>query len=209
MAVATDLERVQEKQTRRYRVLRRLYDLTDGNEGRGERFFDLADQEGLTREQAEEVLYYLKGEGLIRLMATGPIVAITHAGVVEVEDSIKDPQRPTEHFSASVIQYFNGAVGAVQNAANSTAHVTQAIGIDGAELMRLIEQLRPQLRPDLEDEQRREANELLDALEVEAKSSRPKGALLRAIGSRLPSFLMDAGSSLLATWLATHLLGTS
>src|SRR6266404_5971115 len=71
-------------------------------------------------------------------------VMLSHKAILEIERSITDPSKGTEHFSTMVIQNFNAPVGAVQTAPNSTANVNQNFGTSMAEVTELIGQLRAQ-----------------------------------------------------------------
>lgn len=118
-------QRIQERQAHRYRLLRQLYDKVDGVIGVSVPFSELSEDAGLNENDADAALDYLSQEGLVSLDSFGPMVSITHQGIVEVEQSINKPERSTEHFSNQIIQHFYGAVGAVQNAPHSTANVAQ------------------------------------------------------------------------------------
>ena len=50
---------------------------------------------------------YLKQEGLLEYVALGGIIAITHMGVLEVEQSREKPSQPTQHFPALNIIFGN------------------------------------------------------------------------------------------------------
>jgi hypothetical protein len=118
-------QQIQEKQEKRYRLLHRLYEATEGNPNVSVALSDLAAEAGLSYEEADSALDYLAAESLVSLDGFGPLVSLTHRGIVEIEQSINKPDRPTEHFSNQIIQHFHGPVGAIQNAPHSTANVTQ------------------------------------------------------------------------------------
>jgi hypothetical protein len=102
-----------------------LYEASEGRLNVSFELSDLAVKAGLSYEEADGAIDYLAGEGLVSLDGFGPMVSLTHRGVVEVEQSIDKPDRATEHFPAQIIQHFHGTVGAVQNAPNSTANISQ------------------------------------------------------------------------------------
>lgn len=118
-------QRVLERQERRYRLLRHLYDVTDGGLHASVSSADLAAEAGLSDDEADTTLDYLVEEGLAEYEAFGPMVSITHRGVVEVEQSINQPEQPTPHFPMHITQHFHASVGAVQNGSQNTAHIAQ------------------------------------------------------------------------------------
>lgn len=118
-------QRVLERQEKRYRLLRHLYDATDGGVHASVSLADVAGEGNLCEADADAALNYLVEENLVKLEAFGPMISITHRGVVEVEQSINRPEQSTEHFPTHVTQYFYASVGAVQNGSQNTAHVTQ------------------------------------------------------------------------------------
>ncbi|HEY9845382.1 MAG TPA: hypothetical protein V6D03_04225 [Candidatus Caenarcaniphilales bacterium] len=99
-----ELERGLEKQKMRYHTLRTLYNRNQTSDWLLGEFFDIAEHEAISRQEAEEVLLYLEGEGLIERRSQGESGAITTKGILEVEQSIREPQKPTQHFSPTVIQ---------------------------------------------------------------------------------------------------------
>ncbi len=118
-------QRVLERQEKRYRLLRHLYDATDGGLHASISLADLAAEAGLSDSEGDAALDYLAEEGLVEYEAFGPMISITHRGVIEVEQSINQPEQSTEHFPTHITQHFHASVGAVQNASQSTAHVSQ------------------------------------------------------------------------------------
>src|SRR6266536_2749222 len=102
MEAKLKLDSVLEKQRKRYLLLLRIYELTDGDE---RKILMLETPEGLDEKEVMTIVDYLTGEGLVqRLADEAPLIRISHQGVVEVEQSLLNPQEPTEHFSAPVIQ---------------------------------------------------------------------------------------------------------
>jgi hypothetical protein len=199
----SDLARVQEKQKKRYQLLRRVYDLADG-QVTPIRFFSIAEQEGFNKQDAEDAYHYLIGEGLIESFSATGSVLLTHLGIIEVEHSIMNPNRATEHFATSIIQHFNAPVGAVQNAAYSTANVNQTIGVSSHEVFDLIQQLRHHVEA-LPTGQRQEAEEFVEGLVVEANSVAPNKTTVKALISALGSTLQDIATDVLAK-LAAEML---
>ena len=125
---ADDIDKILEKQTKRLKVLRGIYLITDGIT---ERTIDLYAHPKIIDIKGEELirtLEYLENERLIKsigsLWGGSPQVKITHQGVLEIEAAITRPNQGTEHFVQQVIMNFFGQVGAIQTGEN-TATVSQ------------------------------------------------------------------------------------
>ena len=177
---------VREREARRYRVLRRLYDISGANVNHGVPYDKLQEAERLDDLQWWAVQDYLIAEGLIRERAN---LEITERGIDEIERSQKSPQASTEHFSGSVIQNYYGNVGSVQTGSHSTAVVTQHQN-SNTELLPLIERLVEALealreRPGVED-----ALEQTEMLKEEARLQSPR---MKRIKSHLSAIGVLAG----------------
>lgn len=184
-----DLETLRRKQAERYAVLRAVYELTDGR-----RFCVavpelVAERAGQPVDAFLENAAYLEDEGLLEPAAEDGSVFITHRGIVELEASIAAPERPTHHFPLLVLsQTFHGPVGAVQTGAGATAAVRQDVGLGGADVARLVAELRPLLA------ERPHAREALDELEGEAAGPAPRPARVRSFLAALWTFTKDAAT---------------
>jgi hypothetical protein len=191
-----DRSDVQKKQATRYAMLRKLHDATRGLRDNIVGFFDLATEEGLTDDEAQDTYEYLSDEGLLQPMTLGGGVSITHAGVREVEQSILNPRRATDHFSPAVINIY-GAVGGVQTGAHSTMHSTQQNMASREETAAALHELQPYTRA-LPDEARAEVEELLRLIEEEATREKPNRVRLKAFSGELSRMLPTAPSSAVA-----------
>jgi hypothetical protein len=114
--MATDIAK---RQADRLRVLRAVWDATDGTTSEVARTAPTIQMQlGLSDKELEAACDYLAGEGLIRPTSKineppGYIaVQLTHRGVREMEESISSPDMPTKHLPAatSVIQIINSTV---------------------------------------------------------------------------------------------------
>lgn len=123
-------EFVLRRQARRYELLRFVF-----IESGASQMNDVPDDKikrelGLTDEEFWDISQYLSAEYLLGDGTCGTTV-ISHVGIVEMEASILNPQRSTEHFASIVIQNFNGPVyGGVQVGGHDN---TQTVSIEPAE----------------------------------------------------------------------------
>lgn len=208
METKLQFDSIVEKQGRRYALLVKIYELTDGDESK---IIHLEFPQGLDQRGAQAALDYLAGEGLISLLADdAPLLQITHRGVVEVEESIASPTEPTEHFPAQVIQHFHGAVGSVQTGNQNMANVVQVPGGD-PEVAKLLKELRRHLA-DETPERERDSLELWEGLSSEVESPNRSKSRIRLYLEGLGSFVKDTGKDLLVeigSRLITNQLGTN
>jgi Mn-dependent DtxR family transcriptional regulator len=90
----------------RFAFLHAVFEAADGGENRMVRVLDIAESLDFDGETIDRAIDYLVGEGLLAWAAMG-MVELTHLGVKEIEDALEHPERPTEHFPASVVNYIN------------------------------------------------------------------------------------------------------
>jgi hypothetical protein len=191
---------LQEKQRRRYLVLSKLYELTDGEPVRLAEADAVREATGLDEVTFHEAVQYLRGEGLLK--TSNLVLELTHAGIIEYERSLERPDAPTEHFPVQVIQQFNAPVGAVQTGAHATANVIQQVGTGAGEVLELLGQLRRDIEATLPAEERTEALELVEGIEEEARSEKPRMARVKAFMKGLGNFALSTASNALATAIA-------
>lgn len=123
--MGTELERVDERQEARYRVLKNIYDAAGDSITGGCDISVAFAGAASDMEEGHGILEYLDERGLISDSTAGSNVALSYQGIVEVERSIMHPESPTEYFGPGMVQHFYAAVGVVQNAADSTALIKQ------------------------------------------------------------------------------------
>lgn len=179
-----------EKEKKRYRFLLSLYELVEENNGDWISRPDIIKRSGLDPRDAREAEDYLQGEGLLDVKTMGPdgSIELTHQGMVEVEQSIKNPDRSTSHFQYPAIhqvtQHFHSAVGAVQTGNQNIANVNQTVGANTSEIIDLLRQARESFHQ-LPPTERQEATELADLIEGEVVSESPSPTKLKSYGRSL------------------------
>lgn len=191
---------LQDKQRQRYLVLTKLYELTDDKSLRRIDADALREATGLTKVTFHDAVQYLKGEGLLK--TSNLVLELTHPGIVEYERSLEKPDAPTEHFPVQVIQQFNAPVGAVQTGPHASANVVQNIGSSASEVLNLLSQLRRDIEVTLPPVDQPEALELVEGIEEEARSVKPRSSRVKAFLKGLGNFTLSTASNALATAIA-------
>ena len=190
---------LEQQQRLRYKVLTTVYEGAVAYEKSPQSVhFDPSSIAKFLKEDLEKVIaafQYLEGEGLIKISVPRQGYGedgyqLNHSGIKEIEQSLNNPEKGTDHFPSQIVQHFNAPVGAVQNAPHSTAHVSQNIGSDLGEVFGLIEELRQAAKNELTEDQQEEALDDLAVLEDELKAEDKDGkkpkrikTILRALKS--------------------------
>lgn len=133
-------------------------------------------------------------------------MVLSHRAIVEIEQSIRNPNRATEHFAATVIQNFNAPVGSVQTGDYSSSTVTQNIGSNTLEVLELIRDLRASFET-LPSKERRGTLEVVDALSEEVTVKNPRKGRLQAYLTQLGTVAIKVGSEALLSTIAKQLIG--
>ena len=89
---------IEEKRARRFAFMREIYQVTDGSRMEIVDMFEIGEKFGWDQAETSNVVDYLASEGLLEYMTMGGGIGITHAGAVEVEESVSHPEKPTHHF---------------------------------------------------------------------------------------------------------------
>ena len=105
-----DKEKLERKESNRYRVLKLFYNAIGDKYQQGATLNKdqviryLIENESISQEELEEAFNYLTRENLLECLGFSGHTIITHSGVKEIETSIKNPKQSTEHFSSQAIQ---------------------------------------------------------------------------------------------------------
>jgi hypothetical protein len=185
---------VLKRQEQRYKLLRAFYDLVGSRTEAGvsdQQMTECAARVRVAKDDAMLAWQWLKNEGLLQ-QRTPVRWMITHDGVREIEDSVTSPQEATTHFPPDVSNTYHtynisGPVGAIQSGSNNTATFVQNVAL-GTDAVNAMAQLRAAAES-RDGDDREEALELVDAIEEEAKASKPKKALIKQCGEGLATKL--------------------
>ena len=192
---------VLEKQKRRYELILELWKKVNGKEYTDVNFWKVADNLGFSKDEATEIYHYLMNEGFFSSRRAGGGVSLSHRAIVEIENSISNPQQSTEHFPATVIQNFNAPVGSVQNGNHSISNVNQNIGQNFSEILEQLAIIRSQFQSssvaDKED-----FIDIVNDLEKEIIKENPNKSKIKGFLTTTKDFAVKTGTELAATTLA-------
>jgi hypothetical protein len=197
------MDALTKKKTDRFRFLNRLYERTDGDYLALEDMWEVGADVGLTSEETERVMDYLNGEGLAMHRAIGGAVAITHAGLREVESALSVPEAPTHYFPAvvNVLQVQSMVGSQIQQGSHGSTQ-TQSQTITQNELT-AIQTLVAALQAELEAiglgaDAKAEAEAELQTLKAQLQSSKPKSTIIRESLKTLRNLVEGVASNAVA-----------
>lgn len=96
------LDKLLEIKRKRFQFLKSLYEITGGNLFASVNMWELGQELGFTRSDTDLIVQYLVGEGLVKYFTLGGGIVITHWGVVQVEEALTQPDKPTQYFHRSM-----------------------------------------------------------------------------------------------------------
>ncbi|UQU65961.1 hypothetical protein COUCH_06560 [Couchioplanes caeruleus] len=174
---------IEEKRERRLLFMDHLYRITDGDRTVSVDTAEVTAEAGIPVAEAPAIVDYLVEEGLVARSAFGGLISITHRGVVEVEESARKPDEPTEHFAPRInVVHVGMMVGSTiqQGTSHSTVHDKPAeFDLEKLkELLAVARQALPEVGLGEDDVAEAEAD--IGTIESQAASSRPKMGVIRS-----------------------------
>ncbi|KAA9325600.1 hypothetical protein [Adhaeribacter soli] len=183
-------------------VLNKMYELSNGSS-----FHPFAEEElssllGLSETEIENILEYLKKEGLVDCWASGAFV-ISHYGIKEVEELIENPEQRAEHFLLiNVIQNYSTITGLQQGNtySNQTINISSENKVALSEIISSLNILKDsiQLLPEMMDEFVAD----IQTLEAQNNSPKPKGIIisetLKSVRTILEGAVAGVGTAMVA-----------
>jgi hypothetical protein len=181
---------VEERYRNYLRFLNELYEKAEGSENPIVNMWEIGEKigtGGLSSVETQNIVNWLKGEGLIKGRAIGGIIGLTHRGIREVEDARMHPERPTKYFSPNVINNVINNYGTMYNPAiqqgtsnsNQTITITQQQHESIIEAIRQIKEIIQQEGKSIPDEKREELGQEIALAEIESKAKKPNWKQLK------------------------------
>jgi hypothetical protein len=173
MTIALD-----EKRRRRTAFMHALYERTDGRDLKMIASHEIGADLQWSFDETNAVTDYLHNEGLLRFPLADRVVAMTHAGVIEVERSLNAPESPTEHFAPLSVLMINSQLQVAT--IGSSQHQTVTMSSQQVQIEEFVTELRRRLPSlGLADTDRAVAEADLAAVESQLTSPRPNDGILR------------------------------
>ncbi|WP_155396223.1 hypothetical protein [Vibrio alginolyticus] len=205
---------IEKKKNERFKVMEKIYSITDGVEREQLQILNLAEALGLSDSDESlnslvNILNYLANESLIKVHRIhGGLPAamqITHKGVLEVEQALFNPQKETEHFvqNITITNNIDSMVNSNIQQATTNSHQTQiylnesdkSVFADHlSELKREIDTLKSELTPIQYQDLVAETS----TIDGQLQSSKPKKAIIHSSLETVTEILKGAAGS--GTW---------
>ena len=152
---------VLQRQDERHRVMRAIFDLTEGERGVFARFDAIAEATGLSIRSVDQAVDRLLQFGLAERL-TPTSAGLTPSGLDKVEAMLTPPPAPSALLVPRSVYNFHGNVGSVQSGSNSIANVHQSIPAQSHKyLPRRIAELRAFVAQLPESKLRNDADDIL------------------------------------------------
>ncbi|EMK6932992.1 hypothetical protein V9J79_004484 [Vibrio alginolyticus] len=205
---------IEKKKNERFKVMEKIYSITDGVEREQLQILNLAEALGLSDSDQSlnslvKILNYLANESLIKVHRIhGGLPAamqITHKGVLEVEQALFNPQKETEHFvqNITITNNIDSMVNSNIQQATTNSHQTQIYLNESdksvfanhlSELKREIDTLKSELTPIQYQDLVAETS----TIDGQLQSSKPKKAIIHSSLETVTEILKGAAGS--GTW---------
>lgn len=172
------MDTINERRLQRFRFLRFLYEQTRGSEAQHVPHDDIAQSIGLSQDDFRDVWLYLTHEGLID--GTRGSARLTHAGVVEVEAALSQPDKPTEHFPVNIIHIEHLSHSQIQQGTVASTQSGTFASLDLAAVAEFVGGLKtmlPQLGLTGDDEAVAQSD--IATIQTQLSSPRPKVEIIK------------------------------
>ena len=197
---------IEEKKKSRFTFLKKLHELSDGNERASFNMFTIGETFGFERELTVTIINYLENMGLIKWRGSGDI-SISRDGCTEIEAALSQPDKPTKHFSPAGNIITAGAAKYAQSREDRPG--TQEVLVSSAaceRLQTLILLLKESVDTlNLEPEKRRDLTADIHTIEAQMTSSQPKTTVLASCLDSIQEILKGKAGSACASKLLMKL----
>lgn len=202
------MNRLEEIKKNRFQYLNMLHDVTGGSSLRYVSMWELGQELGFDNDETSNIVEYLVGEHLVKHVAIGGEITITHNGRKEIESALSAPEKPTTYFPPVVnILNIQSMVGS--QIQQGTHHSTQKISIDHNQLdtvREFVTQLEARIpEMELDCDSRAEADAEIATINAQLRSSRPKPGILSESLKSIRTILEGVASSVVASDLLPKL----
>lgn len=172
---------IQEIQRKRFQFLQKLYEDTNGSEFESVNLSELGLKLGFSESDTDKIYEYLHAKGLVEDIDLAGSSGITHQGIVEIENAISAPDKPTSYFPPLNYIHVEQMIGSqIQQGTNQSSQVLTFNNNDLETILKFISDLKRQL-PELKlnEEIQAEITSDIETIESQAKSPHPKSAIIK------------------------------
>jgi chitinase len=172
------MDTIAEQKLRRFRFLKYLYERTGGSEAESVPHEDIAQNIGLSQDGYRNVWLYLAHEGLVD--GTRGSARLTHAGVVEIEAALSNPDQPTVHFPVNIIHIEQMSHSQIQQGTAGSTQSGTFTSLDLGAVAEFVRELKAQLSQlGLAGDDEAVAQSDITTIESQLSSPRPKVEIIK------------------------------
>jgi hypothetical protein len=171
---------LEEKKKYRLLFLKKLYEDCDGNTLALVDMYELGREIGIPEESIYTTAQYLDGEGLLGIKTMGGGVSITHAGIIEIEEAIENPDKRTEHFPPINIIHINSMENSViQQASPGGIQNINFNATDLGQIKKIIDEVEKRIVDiAMSTDGLKELKQEIETLKIQLDSPKPKSIIL-------------------------------
>lgn len=201
------MDKLIETKANRFKFLKTLYEVTQGDEYKFVSMWDIGEELGFSRNDVELISQYLAGEDLIKFMTLGGGISITHWGVVQVEEALEKPDKPTDYFPPTNIINIQNMIGSQIQQGNSESVQTVNNNLTDIKLITdFIEDIQSKLENlGLSNDDKSELVSEITTIKAQMSSVRPKFSIIKESAKTIRNILEGIAGSIIATELLSKL----
>ena len=172
------MDTIAERRLQRFRVLNYVYEKSRGSELAAVPLDEIQGHFGLSQDDLIDAVTYLTREGL--LSGSSSRECLTHAGIVEIEAALSQPERPTEHFPVNIIHIGQMYQSQIQQGTADSTQTGTFAPLDLAAVAEFIRGLKSELSQlGLAGDDEAVAQSDLATIESQLSSPRPKVDIIK------------------------------
>ncbi len=170
---------IKKKKKERFEFLKKVYEATDGNTTIIISYWEVGEALGFDKDTTSNTYQYLREQDLLETMGLGGRMCITHSGVLEIEEVLENPDRPSEHFAAFNfinVEHMNNSNIQQGNIGSTQSNIFNSDKIP--ELQQLVEKIENLLQEIQIKNVKEEIEAENETLKAQIKSPKPKKSII-------------------------------
>lgn len=187
---------IEEKKRMRFEFLQKLYEITDGRTDKIVDLKPISEELGLDKKVTDSIVQYLSDEYLLKWVAHG-IIRIEHLGILEIEEALSNPDKPTDHFLPVNIIQADTIIGSIQQGGSGNIQITEYSEMDLQALSGIIDSILENINNfNLQIDDREQVEADLKTALAQAKSPKPKHTIIKTCLESVWEILKGVGTAL-------------
>ena len=180
MSTLTNIQKIKKD---RLAFLYLSYEKSEGDTYKLFSCWELGKSLGYNRRYIVKIVQYLVDEDLLKWVATGGTISITHWGITEVESALTNPEESTEHFSANINTIFveNMVNSQIQQGTENSEQTWTITNDNKEEINKLLDEIfNKSSETDSDNQTIIDLKAQIDTIKSQLKASKPKWDILKS-----------------------------